>query len=152
MVGSCRVRLLHIIHVSAVFEVGVLQRKLRQLLRQHVPHCNFKLKLKLLPGLAAVTRLLRAGVSPCKCSCRIPMFLFFGAAVAPQSCCSHGACRVPCKRSLIHHKVQSVCMILGMYLNSYLSTIQQHLMEFYLVKFSSNFQHSPVICSTNYPG
>ena len=32
MVGSCRVRLLHIIHVSAIFGVGVLQRKLRQLL------------------------------------------------------------------------------------------------------------------------
>ena len=32
MVGSCRTRLLHIIHVSAFFGVGVLQRKLRQLL------------------------------------------------------------------------------------------------------------------------
>ena len=32
MVGSCRARLLHIIHVSAVFGVGVIQRKLRQLL------------------------------------------------------------------------------------------------------------------------
>ena len=28
MVGNCRVKLLHIIHVSAVFDVGVLQRKL----------------------------------------------------------------------------------------------------------------------------
>ena len=32
MVGSCRTQLLHIIHVSAFFGVGVLQRKLRQLL------------------------------------------------------------------------------------------------------------------------
>ena len=32
MVGSCRARLLHIIHVSAFFGVDVLQRKLRQLL------------------------------------------------------------------------------------------------------------------------
>ena len=32
LVSSCRARLLHIIHVSAVFGVGVLQRKLRQLL------------------------------------------------------------------------------------------------------------------------
>ena len=32
MVGSCRARLLHIIHVSAVFRVGVPQRKLRQML------------------------------------------------------------------------------------------------------------------------
>ena len=32
MVGSSRARLLHIIHVSAFFGVGVLQRKLRQLL------------------------------------------------------------------------------------------------------------------------
>ena len=31
MVGSCPARLLHIIHVSAVFGVGVLLRKLRQL-------------------------------------------------------------------------------------------------------------------------
>ena len=32
LVGSCSARLLHIIHVSAFFGVGVLQRKLRQLL------------------------------------------------------------------------------------------------------------------------
>ena len=50
MVGSCRARLMHIIHVSAVSEVGVFQECSRQPV----------LKLKTLSGLAAVARLLRA--------------------------------------------------------------------------------------------
>ena len=57
MLGSCRARLLHIIHVSAVSEVGVLQEKCS---RQPVPRGNYKFKLKMPPGLAAVARLLRA--------------------------------------------------------------------------------------------
>ena len=60
MVGSSRARLLHIIHVSAFFGVGVLQRKWGNCSRQHVPRGNYKFKLKLPPGLAAVARLLRA--------------------------------------------------------------------------------------------
>ena len=55
--------------------------------RQPVPCGNFKFKLKLPPGLTAVVRLLRAGVSLCKRFYCIPTFLFCGAAVAPQSRC-----------------------------------------------------------------
>ena len=105
MVGSCRLWFLHIIQVSAVSEVGVLQEKCSW---QPVPHGNFKLKLKLPPGLAAVARLLwaacrhvdapvvflffyfavrlsrrsrAAGHVPCKCSFRL--FLFWEAAILP---------------------------------------------------------------------
>ena len=57
MVGSCRTWLLHIIHVSALSEVSVLEENCS---RQPVPLGNFKFKLKLRPGLAAVAHLLRA--------------------------------------------------------------------------------------------
>ena len=57
MVGSCRTRLLHIIHVSAVSEVGVLQANCS---RQPVLRGNFMFKLKLPPGHTAVARLLPA--------------------------------------------------------------------------------------------
>ena len=48
MIGSCRARLLHIIHVSAVSVVGVLQEKCS---RQPVPRGMLQFKLKVrLPG------------------------------------------------------------------------------------------------------
>ena len=119
MVGSCRARLLHIIHVSTVSEVCVLERKLL------VTACavqKFKFKIKSPPRLTAVVRLLRAGLSPCKRSCCIPMFLFCGMAVMPQSCfvmrllCrSCAACRVPCKHSFKHDINCIQCMTLNIF-------------------------------------
>ena len=92
MVGSCRVRLLHINHVSAVSEVGVLQEKYS---RQPVPRSNYELKLKLPSGLAAVARLLWAA---CRCANAPVVFLCFYFA-ARLSRRSRAACRVQCKRS-----------------------------------------------------
>ena len=92
MVGSCRAQLLHIIHVSAVSEVGVLQEKCS---RQPVPRGNYKFKLKMPPGLAAVARLLRAAC--CRVNAPVVFLCFYFAA--QLSCRSRAACRVPCKRS-----------------------------------------------------
>ena len=94
MVCSCRVRLLHIIHVSAVSEVGVLQEKCS---RQPVPCDTFKLKFKIPPGLAAVAHLLRA-------ACRrvnIPVVFLCFYCAARLSRHSRAACCVPCKHSFI---------------------------------------------------
>ena len=88
MVGNCRVQLLHIIHVSAVSEVGVLWEKCS---RQPVPRGNFKLKLKMPPGLAAVVPLLRAAR---RCVNAPVVFLCFYFAAWLSA-----ACRVRCKRS-----------------------------------------------------
>ena len=92
MVGRCSAWLLHIIHVSAVSEVGVLQEKCS---RQPVPRGNFKFKLKMPPGLAAVARLLRAAYRRVNAAV---VFLCFYFAVR-LSCRSCAACRVPCKDS-----------------------------------------------------
>ena len=93
MVGSCRARLLHIIHVSAVSEVGVLQENYSQ---QPVPCGNFKLKLKLPPGLAAVTRLLRATWH--RVNAPVVFLCFYFAARLSRH--SRAACRVLCKFTL----------------------------------------------------
>ena len=92
MVGSCCARLLHIIHVSAVSEVGFLQEKCS---RQPVPRGNYKYKLKMPPGLAAVAGLLRAA---CRCVNAPVVFLCFYFAVR-LSLRSRAAYRIPCKRS-----------------------------------------------------
>ena len=79
MVGSCHARLLHIIHVSAVSEVGAACAAW---------HLNFKINCYLgTPGLTAFAHLLQARASPCKRSCCISMFLFCGAFVVLQSRC-----------------------------------------------------------------
>ena len=96
MVGSCRARLLHIIHVSAVSEVGVLQEKCS---RQPVRRSNYEFKLKMPPGLAAVARLLRAA---CRRVNAPVVFLCFYFA-ARLSLRIRAACRVPCKCSLSQH-------------------------------------------------
>ena len=96
-VGSCRARLLHTIHVSAVSEVGVLQENCS---RQHVPRGNFKFKLKLPPGLTAVARLLRTA---CRCVNAPVVFLCFYFA-ARLAHCSRATCHVPCKRSYSMHQ------------------------------------------------
>ena len=86
MVGSCDARLLHIIHVSAVSEVGVLQRKLS------VTACamrQFKFKLKLPPRLAADTRV--AVNAPVVCLC-----FYFVVQLWRRR---RAACRVQCKCS-----------------------------------------------------
>ena len=92
MVGSCRARLLHIIHVSAVSEVGVLQEKSS---RQPVPRGNYKFKLKMPPGLAAVTRLLRAACR--RVNAPVVFLCFYFAARLSHR--SRAACRAPCKSS-----------------------------------------------------
>ena len=92
MVGSCRARLLHTIHVSAVSEVGVLQEKCS---RQPVPRGNYKFKLKMPPGLAAVARLLRAACR--RVNAPVVFLCFYFAARLSRR--SRAACRVPCKRS-----------------------------------------------------
>ena len=94
MVGSCRARLLHIIHVSAVSEVGVLKEKCS---RQPVPRGNYKFKLKMPPGLAAVARLLRAACR--RVNAPVVFLCFYFAARLSRR--SRAACRVPCKRSLM---------------------------------------------------
>ena len=95
MVGSCRARLLHINHVSAVSEVGVLQRKCS---RQPVPRGNYKFKLKIAARARSSRASAASSVSPCKRSCCIPMLCFYFAARLSRR--SRAACRVPCKRSL----------------------------------------------------
>ena len=92
MVGSCRARLLHIIHVSAVSEVGILQEKCS---RQPVPRGNYKFKLKMPPGLAAVAPLLRAACR--RVNAPVVFLCFYFAARLSRR--SRAACRVPCKRS-----------------------------------------------------
>ena len=92
MIGSCRARLLHINHVSAVFKVGVLQEKCSG---QPVPRGNYKFKLKMPPGLAAVARLLRAARRRVNAPVAFLCFIF----AARLSRRSRAACRVPCKRS-----------------------------------------------------
>ena len=108
MVGSCRAWLLHIIHVSAVSKVGVLQEKCS---RQPVSRGNFKFKLKMPPGLAAVAHLLRA---VCRHVNAPVVFLCF-YFVAWLSRRSRAACRVSCKRSLIaarqHASLKAVDLI-----------------------------------------
>ena len=72
------------------------------------------------PGLAAVARL---SVSPCKCSCCIPMFLFCGAAVAPQSHCL----RFPCKRSFmraVSFKQDCISFKIALYFWSWSTLVQ----------------------------
>ena len=93
MVGSCVARLLHMIPVSAVSEVNVLQEKCSW---QPVPRDNFKFKLKMSPGLAAVAHLLRAA---CRRVNTPVVFLcfYFAARLSRRSC---AACRVPFKCSL----------------------------------------------------
>ena len=91
MVGSCRARLLHIIHVSTVSEVSVLQEKCS---RQPVPCGNFKFKMP--PGLAAVECLLWAAC--CRVNAPVVFLCFY--FVARLSRRSRAACRIPCKRSL----------------------------------------------------
>ena len=92
MVGSSRARLSHITHVLAVSEVGV-QEKCSQ---QPVPYGNFKFKLKMPPGLAAVAGQLRA-------ACRhvnppvVFLCFYFELRLSRRS---RAACRIPCKRSL----------------------------------------------------
>ena len=106
MVGSCRARLLHIIHVSAVSEVGVLQAKCS---RQPAPRGNYKFKLKMPPGLAAVARLLRAACR--RVNAPVVFLCFYFAARLSRR--SRAACRVPCKRSLtsVHLSVRlSLCL------------------------------------------
>ena len=94
MVGSCHARFLHIIHVSAVSGVIVLQEKC---LGQPVPCTNYKFKLKMPPGLAAVAHQLRA---VCRRVNAPVVFLCFYFA-AGLSCRIRAACRVPGKRSFI---------------------------------------------------
>ena len=89
MVGRCRARLLHIIHVSAVSEVGVLQENCSW---QPVPCGNFKFKLKLPPGLAAVARLLRAA---CRCVNALVVLLCFYFAAPVASCVNAPLCCIP---------------------------------------------------------
>ena len=95
MVGSCRARLLHIIHVSAVSEVGVLQEKCS---RQPVPSSSYKFKLKMPPGRAGVACLLRAACH--RVNAPVVFLCFYFAARLMRR--SRTACRVPCKRSLTH--------------------------------------------------
>ena len=92
MVGSCHARLLHIIHVSAVFEVGVLQENCS---RQPVPPGNYKFKLKLPPGSQQLHVC-------CKQACRrvnapVVILCFYLAALLSRHC--PAACSVPCKCS-----------------------------------------------------
>ena len=81
MVSSCRTRLLHIIHVSAFWGSVFFKENWGNCSRQHVPRGNYKLKLKLPPGLTAPERLLRAACrlvnAPVVCLC----FYICGAAV-----------------------------------------------------------------------
>ena len=65
-------------------------------LRQHVLHGNFKFKLKLPPGLAAVVRLLRAACG--RVNAPVAFLCFYFATQLSRR--SRAACRVPCKRSL----------------------------------------------------
>ena len=83
MVGSCHARLLRIIHVSAVSEVGVLKKNARDSLC-HAAILSSNLKCR--PGRSSRAS-AASSLSPCKHSSCIPMFLFCGVAVAPQSCC-----------------------------------------------------------------
>ena len=111
MVGRCRARLLHIIHVSAVSEVGVLQENCS---RQPVPCGNFKFKIKLPPRLAAVARLLRAA---CRCvNAPVVLLCFYFAAQLSRR--SRAACRVPCKRTLILHTCHGYLDISGSLIQS----------------------------------
>ena len=91
MVGSCGAWLLHIIHVSAVFGVSVLHFKENwgNCSRQHVPRSNYKFKLKLLPGLAAVVHLLHAACRRVNAPVVFLCFYFCSAAVTlpVQPCC-----------------------------------------------------------------
>ena len=105
MVGSCRARLLHIIHVSAVSEVGVLQEKCS---RQPAPRGNYKFKLKMPPGLAAVARLLRAACR--RVNAPVVFLCFYFAARLSRR--SRAACRVPCKRSLNHIHSRLKCIVM----------------------------------------
>ena len=84
MISSCRARLLHIIHVSVVSEVGVLQEKCS---RQPVPRGNYEFKPKMPPGLAAVARLLRAACRGVNAPVVFLCFYYCGAAVTQQSRC-----------------------------------------------------------------
>ena len=63
--------------------------------RQHVPRGNYKFKLKLPPGLAAVARLLRAACR--RVNAPVVFLCFYFAARLSRR--SRAACRVPCKRS-----------------------------------------------------
>ena len=93
--AACRVSRVterSLIHVSAVSEVGVLQEKCS---RQPVPRGNYKFKLKMPPGLAAVARLLRAACR--RVNAPVVFLCFYFAARLSRR--SRAACRVPCKRS-----------------------------------------------------
>ena len=71
----------YIIHVSAVFEVGVIQSKL---LAIACAAWQFKFKLKLPPGLAAVTPV-------------VFLCFYFASRLSHRS---RAACGIPCKHSL----------------------------------------------------
>ena len=118
-IGSCRAGLLHIIHVSAVFEVGVLQRKL---LATALPRGNYKFKLKLPPGLTAVARLLGAA---CRHVNAPVVFLCFNFA-ARLSRRSRAACRVPCKRSFIGASAQATGGATGRLVILYTDIMRHH--------------------------
>ena len=87
MVGSCRAQLLHIIHVSAVFGSVFFKENWGNCSRQHMPRGNYKFKLKLPPGLAAVARLLRSACRRVNAPVVFLCFYFCGAIVAPQLRC-----------------------------------------------------------------
>ena len=101
MVGSCYVRL-RIIHVSAVSEVGVLQRK-PLMTAFATQQFSFKVKLPFRDTQAQSSHVSAANMlDSCKCSCCISRFLFSARLLH----CSPTAYRIPCKRSLKYHRLK----------------------------------------------
>ena len=136
MVGSCRARLLHIIHVSAVSDVGVLQEKCSW---QPVPRGNYKFKLKMPPGLAAVARLLRAAC--CRVNAPVVfLWFYFAARLSRRS-------RAPCKRSFRHTLRQPATCSQANF--SICPTIQSHELRnsiyLYLCDEEMHYQHRTML-------
>ena len=135
MVGSCRARLLHIIHVASVYEVGVLQEKCS---RQPVLRGNFKFKLKMPPGLAAVVRLLRAACR--RVNAPVVFLCFYFAARLSRH--SHAACRVPCKHSFTmtsdERHVVSNTWSLTVCLTAYVDPYQTNIKVYITGSFGEN--------------
>ena len=78
--------------------------------RQHVPRGNYKFKLRLPPGLAAVARLLRAA---CRSVNAPVVFLnfYFAARLWRRS---RAACRIPYKRIFIYQFIKASPLLIDL--------------------------------------
>ena len=120
MVGSCRARLLHIIHISAFLRSVFFKENWGNCSRQYVPRGNKKLKLKLPLRLAAVARLLCAACRRVNAPVVFLCFYICGAAVALPVASRVNAAWV--SLSLVNHGL-SIASILACNKNKYWSHI-----------------------------